>query len=127
MLNDNPMVMDDYYPVPASERETPKPKLSELAAPKRKRGTLHDRDVWEENIRHNAAFYSCALKREGRREIFSELVSKSIDDVMQYALEHIEDCRSAFIYAVSAEGRSMICCTLKKGQKDFTYPKLTYY
>ena len=127
MINDKSMSMDDYYPVPLSERAKPV-KPAYVEPPRPRKGDLKPSDANDLHIINNADYFVVNLIQFGTfTRVRAEF--KSIEECKQYSIEELnknKNFRVAMTYAVNEYGRSTLVCSVRDGE-DFKYPKLNTY
>lgn len=127
MINDNPMDMDDYYPVPKSQRE--KKKSVYVEPPRPKRGDLKPMDSFEQHIRDNAVYYTVTLfQHVSSTRAYNNY--NSLEEAKDFAVAAMRDdtpYKAAMVYAVDSDGHFALECTRRRGEERFKYPVIKRY
>ena len=131
IVEDKAMLMDDYYPLPASQREDhkPMPKLSEQAMPRPKRGQLKPMDQFEQDIIARATRFVVTMFTP-----FSSVRTYASHNTLQQAMDYVVEevpkdpkVRCAMVYGVDEWDHHALACYYRQNDKEWKYPKLTYY
>ena len=128
MRGDKSMLMDDYYPVPLSERAKPKQRMY-IEPDRPKKGDLKPMDAYEQGIIANASYYTVTLFQHGSStRAYAQF--KTVEECKEYCKDELNKdtpFRAAMAYAVDEYDHFALMFTLRKGEEDFKYPLIKYY